>query len=49
VWTLLRTSMGRFWELRSRDGGATWTQAQPTAITSSESPAGCPRCPTGGS
>jgi hypothetical protein len=47
VWTLLRTSMGRFWEMRSRDGGATWTPAQPMAITSSESPAGLVRLPDG--
>jgi hypothetical protein len=47
VWALMRTSMGRFWEIRSRDGGATWTPARPTAITSSESPAGLVRLPDG--
>jgi hypothetical protein len=47
VWALMRTSLGRFWEIRSRDGGATWSSAQPTAITSSESPAGLVRLPDG--
>ena len=43
VWMLMRTPLGRFWETYSSDKGATWSPAQPTAITSSESPAGLVR------
>lgn len=45
VWMLLRTQLGRFWESFSSDGGATWSAARPTAITSSDSPAGLVRLP----
>jgi hypothetical protein len=45
VWMLLRTQLGRFWESFSADGGATWSPAQPTTITSSDSPAGLVRLP----
>ena len=45
VWMLLRTQLGRFWESFSSDRGATWSAAQPTAIISSDSPAGLVRLP----
>ncbi len=38
VWMLLRTQMGRLYESFSTDG-VTWSQAQPTRLLSSDSPA----------
>ncbi len=46
VWMLIRTQMGRFWESFSRDG-AHWSEARPTAILSSDSPAGLVRLSDG--
>jgi hypothetical protein len=42
AWMLLRTQMGRFYESFSADG-ASWTQASPSSIVSSDSPAGLVR------
>ncbi|MEW6753093.1 MAG: sialidase family protein [Candidatus Latescibacterota bacterium] len=42
LWMLIRTQMGRFWESVSGEG-ATWSAPAPTAITSSDSPAGLVR------
>ena len=44
VWMLIRTQNGRFFESFSKDGSA-WSPAQPTAILSSDSPAGLVRLP----
>ena len=46
VWMLMRTQMGRFYESFSADG-ATWSQAQPTRLISSDSPAGMVRLDDG--
>ena len=46
VWMLIRTQMGRFYESFSPDG-ARWSDPQPTAIVSSDSPAGLARIPDG--
>lgn len=46
VWMLIRTQLGRFYESFSPDG-ATWSQPRPTAIISSDSPAGLVRLPDG--
>jgi hypothetical protein len=40
VWMLIRTQLGRFYESFSADRGVHWTQPQPTALISSDSPAG---------
>jgi hypothetical protein len=42
VWMLIRTQRGRFWQSFSEDG-ATWSAAEPSIITSSDSPAGLAR------
>ena len=46
VWMLIRTEMGRFYESFSHDGAA-WLAPRPTAIVSSESPAGLVRLKDG--
>jgi len=46
VWMLVRTQQGRFYESFS-DDGAEWTPARPSAIESSDSPAGLVRVPDG--
>jgi hypothetical protein len=46
VWMLLRTQLGRFYEAFS-DDGSTWSDASPTEIKSSDSPAGLARLPDG--
>ncbi len=46
VWMLIRTQMGRFYESFS-DDGALWSTPRPTAIRSSDSPAGLVRLPDG--
>lgn len=42
VWMLLRTQLGRLWESYS-DDGSVWSDPKPTAITSSDAPAGLVR------
>ncbi len=42
VWMLIRTQMGRFYESFSKNG-VDWTSARPTALHSSDSPAGLVR------
>ncbi len=44
VWMLIRTQQGRFYEAFS-DEGSNWTNAKPTSIISSDSPAGLARLP----
>ena len=39
LWMIIRTSRKVFWESFSTDGGLTWSEAQPTQINSSHSPA----------
>jgi len=46
VWMLIRTQLGRFYESRSVDG-AVWSSPRPTAIVSSDSPAGLVRLSDG--
>jgi len=46
LWMLIRTQMGRFWESFSKDGAA-WSSPRPTAIISSDSPAGLVRLDDG--
>jgi hypothetical protein len=46
VWNLIRGQTGRFYESFSTDG-AHWTEPQPTAIISSDSPAGLARTDDG--
>ena len=46
VWMLIRTQLGRFYESFSTDGIA-WTPPRPSALLSSDSPAGLVRLPDG--
>ncbi|NUM53857.1 MAG: exo-alpha-sialidase [Candidatus Hydrogenedentes bacterium] len=46
VWMLIRTQQGRFYESFSNDG-ATWSDPMPSAIVSSDSPAGIVRLTDG--
>lgn len=46
AWMLIRTQMGRFYESFSKDGAA-WSDPRPTALLSSDSPAGIVRLPDG--
>ena len=46
VWMLIRTQMGRFYECLS-DDGIRWSRPAPSAITSSDSPAGLVALPDG--
>jgi hypothetical protein len=46
VWMLIRTQLGRFYESFS-DDGSEWSPLEPTSITSSDSPAGLARLPSG--
>ncbi len=46
VWMLIRSQTGRFWESFSPDG-YDWSPPRPTAIVSSDSPAGLVRLPDG--
>ncbi len=46
LWMLVRTQLGRFWESFSDDGSC-WSRPQPTAIVSSDSPAGLVRLDDG--
>jgi len=47
VWMLMRTQRGRFYESFSSDGGAHWSQPQPSSLISSDSPAGLLRLKDG--
>ena len=44
---IIRTVLNRFYYAVSRDGGKSWTQAEPTAITSSNAPAVLQKMPDG--
>src|SRR5678815_3662412 len=46
VWMLIRTQMGRFYQSFSPDGG-TWSNPEPSALISSDSPAGLARTTDG--
>lgn len=46
AWMLIRTQMGRFYESHSADG-ASWSPPRPSAIVSSDSPAGLARLADG--
>lgn len=39
IWMLVRTNKGHLYESFSSDGGSTWSQPEPTAFISSDSPA----------
>jgi hypothetical protein len=39
VWQIIRTQTGQIWQAYSSDRGATWSKAEPSTLTSPESPA----------
>jgi sialidase-1 len=45
---IIRTQLGRIYRAFSRDGGSTWSEAEPTLLVSPESPATIKRLPTTG-
>lgn len=47
LWMLMRNKNGQLWESFSSDDGITWTQALPTVLTSSDSPAATTRLADG--